>query len=345
MTVAKILIVGTFRYSINACDFDLMFRNSEHEVVKVLYHHTNARKRWFKTGKHCPGNRNKISTKLTDHPNEQWIKNDDLGKKMDRLDWDYVCFGNGTDPAAKWTRNRYGDSKKYLYSEYGWFPWNESFYIDTQGGGANSSIRHSRMEELRGAPDRPEEIAYIQRKLNVGKTIQAKDFIYIPLQVDTPTSDGKPDFKFRFTPFKNNNEFLKFIQGVIPSGTMVFIKNHPAASKPTRIPAGMLDISKKGMNKLELYKRMKAMVAINSTSVLEALLMGKNVFTYGDDIFSNKGLTHQHIRNRDQFASLLNTEPSKDIRPFINCLLERQVYRHRCNDPEYIKNHYWNRSI
>jgi len=342
--MSKIIIIATKRYSINACDFDLMFRSTEHEVVGVLWHSSIARKGWFKTGKYKPSVRNSIVTKLTDLPNRSWSSHSQLADQIGKLDSDYICLGNGNDDTGKWLQNKI--KAKFLFSEYGWLPWNECFYIDDQGAGPLSSIRQAGITELRGAPDNPVEYKYIKNKWNVGSAVGYRDYIYVPLQVDTPTSDGKPDFKFRFTPFKNNHQFLEHIRKVVPPGIKILVKNHPANNKPTRVPSGMVDISKAKINKLDLYQHMKAMVAINSTSVLEAMLVERPVFTYGEDIFTQKGLTFEKVADRAQFASLLRCEPPKDARAFINRLLERQAYRHRLRDDDgYRKNHYWVRTL
>jgi len=341
--VAKLAIVATQRYSINACDFDLMFRHSEHEIVEVLYHTSVARKGWFKTGGRCPGNRNGVHTNITELPHQPWKSHDDLARQLDSLKPDYICLGNGNCDSGRWIQSHV--KSKFLFSEYGWLPWNECFYIDSSGTGPLSSIRESGMKDLEGAPERSEEIEYIKKKLDVGKKVDFKDYVYVPLQVDTPTSDGKPDFKFQFTKFKNNKQFLQKIREIIPKNIKVLVKRHPACKASPSMPPGMIDISEMRLNKRELYERMRAMIAINSTSVLEAMLMNRRVFTYGDDLFSWKSLTFEHVMDQNQFVALLRCEPSANARSFINRLLERQVYRHRCRDRDYVRSHYWNQAI
>jgi capsule polysaccharide modification protein KpsS len=186
----------------------------------------------------------------------------------------------------------------------------------------------------------------LKTKLQSGEPVPFDRFIYIPLQVDTPTSDGKPDFKFRFTGFKNNREFLDEIAKVVPKGVKILVKNHPANKKPTKVPAGMVDISKANFSKCELYQRMLAMVAINSTSVLEAMCFGRHVFTYGQDIFSGKALAHESVRDKDVFAATLATEPLlENQKRFIGYLFQRQFYRHKWEDKDYVRSHHWNQVL
>ena len=346
--MAKLLIVGTQRYSINACDFDLMFRHTEHEIVKVLYHHTTGKKRWFSVASmaHCPGNRCGIYTKLKDHPCEPWHRLGELVNKIEKLNFDYICLGNGNCEEGKWIQKNI--QAKYLFSEYGWMPWNECFFIDDKGTGPLSSVRYMSQAEMKIDKDRSGEINALKQKFKSSGGISFKHFVYVPLQVDTPMSDGKPDFKFQFTGFKNNKQFLSAIEKVVPDDITILVKNHPASRHPTPVPSSMVDISKANLNKYELYQKMLAMIAINSTSVLEAILFERNVFTYGQDVFSGKGITHESISNKDRFASLLKKDPPEQAaKKFINTLLQRQVSRIRCRDKDmnYIKSHYWTKAL
>lgn len=344
--MARILIVGTQRYSINMCDFDLMFRQSEHEVVKVLYHSSTARKAWFKTGKPCPGNRGGISTRLLNHPHQSWSRHSDLLKKIDGTDFDYLCLGNGNDPPGKIIQSKI--KTNFLFSEYGWMPWKGCFFIDEKGAGALSALRYMKISDMKIDKDRSVEIATMKKQFDSGKPVTFDNFVYVPLQVDTPMSDGKPDFKFQFTGFKNNKEFLETIIKIVPKDMKILVKKHPSARAgvPRTDAENVINISKMDLNKFELYRKMKAMIAINSTSVLEGLLFRKHIFTYGDDVFSGKGVTHEHIKDPDKFAKILRSDPQiENGKRFINCLLQRQVHRAKCNDVEYVRSHYWNQAL
>jgi len=267
-----------------------------------------------------------------------------LLKAIEKLTFDYICLGNGNDKSGKWLQQRL--KAKYLFSEYGWLPWSECFYVDDRGTGPLSSLRYMALSEMSANDHYAEEVQYFKSKLRWGKLVPFKNFVYVPLQVDTPTSDGKPDFKFRFTGFKNNAEFLAEIAKIIPNDITILVKNHPSNKRPTNIPKGMIDISKMGLSKYELYQRMAAMVAINSTSVLEAMVFGRHVFAYGQDIFSGKVLAHESVRDKDEFANhLANNPPVDNQRRFVGCLFQRQFYRHRWRDEKYVRSHYWNKTL
>jgi len=275
----KLIIVGTHRYSINMCDFDLIFRYSDHEIVNVLWHKYTKGRKWFRTGKHHVSNRDKIATKLTELPNEAWFNPKGLLKKIDKLNFDYLCIGNGNDKIGKMLQSKL--KTKFLFSEYGWLPWNKCFFIDHKGTGALSSL-HALNINKTSVKDKPEEIEDIKNNFNKGKPIDKNldKFVYVPLQVDTIMSDGKQDFKFRFTRFKNNNDFLQHVRNVVPNNIPIVIKNHPKAHRKTKPLGGMIDITGKNWNKYELYNKMAAMICINSTSAIEGLLFGKKLFAY-----------------------------------------------------------------
>ena len=339
----KLVLIATSRYSINACDYDLLYRNSPHQIVKVLYHQSLKKKRWLRTGKPCPGNRNGISTALLDHPHKAWKEHRDLLDKLSDIDFDCICLGN-ISTTGEWLKERL--NCKFLHSEYGWLPWKECFFIDDQGVGPKSSLMNIDIDQIK-VTKRSDEIKRIKHQFNTGKAVPFKQFVYVPLQVDTPTSDGKKDFKFNYTRFGSNREFLFKVKEIVPSTYTILVKSHPAAKKPTPVPHGMVDISDMKLNKYELYNRMEAMICMNSTSAIEGMLFEKPVFAYGRDVFSNKRLAYENIDQRKQFiARMQDRDRNLDrAKKFVNLLLERQVYRHRCSDPEYVKNHYWVRQL
>lgn len=338
----KLIIVGTERYSINMCDFDLMYRNSDHEIVDVLYHGSTASKSWFKTGIYKPSCRNSIVTKLTDLKHVQWNSEKQLFNLLDQSNFDYICLGNGNCDTGLKIQERYDN---ILFSEYGWLPWNDCFYIDRKGVGPKSSIRHTNFQDIEINNDKFNQIKQV---FNHGTTDSYlnKDFVYVPLQVDSPTSNGKPDFKFNYTRFKNNYEFLSYVIDIVPKDVTILVKKHPASRNPTPNlkSANLIDISNYNINKFKLLERMLGLICINSTSALEALLFGKRVFTFGHDIFSGNGITFENPGK--EIGDMLRSkyDPTSGFK-FIGLLLQRQVERSKCYNPEYIKNHYWNQQL
>jgi hypothetical protein len=345
--MANILIVGTKRYSINMCDFDLLFRNSKHDIVHVLYNKHTETFPWFHSGEFGDPARNKIATKLKKHPHSSWSTHDEFMTKVSKIDFDYICMGNGNDDAGVQIQKDL-KGKKFLFSEYGWLPWKESAYIDNVGVGKFSSIYDMGIDDILSfkGPDNTSTMNRTRQLANHGNKMDLKDYIYVSLQTDTLTSDGKPDFKFKFTNFKKNEEFLAFIESIVPKEMTIVAQDHPFARRKTNMSSRIVNITGKGINMYEVYSNMKAMVCINSTAVLESMLYNKKLFTYGKDLFCNKSLTYEGVETMDHFVDMVqNAEIQKYRHEFINFLMNRQVCRHRCNDLEYVNSHFWTNNL
>jgi len=345
--MAKILIAGTKRYSINMCDFDLLFRKSKHEIVHVLHHKHTETFPWFHSGQFGDPARNKIATKLKDHPHSSWSTHAEFMGKVSKIDFDYICLGNGNDDAGVQIQKDL-KGKKFLFSEYGWLPWSQCAYIDPKGVGRFSSIFSMGKEEFEKAEidkSKPDD-AILKNSFKGGNDFDYENYVYVPLQVDTLTSDGKKDFKLQGIRFQSNREFLDFVVSIVPKGVKVLAKDHPLARVATKMPKEVINITKADLDKTNLYNRMHAMVCVNSTSILESMIFGKPVFSYGPDIFSNKDITYEMIYDKDEFEKRMNQPftPEKGYK-FINMILERQIFRHKCGDQKYINNHYWNKKL
>ena len=336
--LAKLLFIGTARYSINICDFDLIYHNSKHEIVGCLLHESIKTKHWFKTAKYAGTSRDAIVTDLKQLPREFWSSYKELKLLIDCYDFDYICIGNGNDEVGLALQK---DIKtNFLFSEYGWFPWNQCFFISKGGVGYKSDI--AKMTSIDKQPDHSDDIESFKNSLNIGTSFNGSKFILVTLQNDNICSDGKPDFKYRFSQFKNNKEFLNHVRKITPKEYTILVKNHPNNKKPTTIPIGMIDISKFNLNKFELYSNMSAMMVINSTSVLEACLFDRPVITFGKCIFSNKNITEEDISSQEQVSEIISKNIDLDRRKrFANLLFERQINRSKCSKQEYINDHCW----
>ena len=111
----------------------------------------------------------------------------------------------------------------------------------------------------------------------------------------------------------------------------------------------MIDITHANINKHKLYTKMKAMICLNSTSILEALSYNKKVFSYGDDLYVGKDITYHKIKDASAFEKLLVRKDEGD-RPlkFVSLLMSRQIDRAKCCSRKYnsyVNNHYWNKCI
>lgn len=343
-TSKKLVLFGTNRHAIAINDFYMFFRRSTHEIVQILYPIGSHKNRdWWEHGCRHDQARNSVVDPIEPDycPITVW---QDIEKHvfpiLDNVDFDYICVGNGNDPAHQLLIERYG-REKFLFSEYGWLPWSEHFYISRKGAGFDSDITDMTAETLKDVFEDQEQVDSFCASLNSGKNVDYTDFLYVPLQKDVN------DFKFLFSKFKNNVEFIHFIDDVVPPGIPILLKCHPLYKKNYDLSFSnrLVDITESNLNKFQIYSKMKAMVCLNSTSILEALAFGAKVFTYGDDIFMNKGIVHHKIYEKERFLTLLeNKNENENSRKFISLLQSYQIDRSRCvnDDEQYIKQHFWN---
>jgi len=341
----KLVLLATDRYSININDFYMFFRRTNHKIVAIL-HHVNCKKKswWIKNSFKDPARKN-IYDKMDFNsiPLIEWNDTNSLINKVNQLDFDYICMGNGSGEDQKILIEHLGIDK-CLFSEYGWLPWNEHFYISRKGVGYLSEITDLDEKYLNSIEIKFTEIEKIKKTFNKGWFTYNKDFIFVPLQKDTN------DFKFNYTDFRNNEEFLDFIHEIVPKGISILVKEHPLYRKNYDYSkyGRFIDISNQIYNKYQIYENMLGMISINSTSINEALIFEASIFAYGKDLFLNKNLINYGAYDKSEFEEkLFRKAPRNDSLSFISLLLERQISRKKCvsNDYDYIENHYWNNQI
>jgi len=343
----KIVIIGTPRYSINFNDFWMFFSRSKHDVVKIFFPKTSTRLTWFNNLIKKDDARNSIVDEFDRSLVQTYDYNNlsTLINPLKKLDCDYICVGNGNCNASKLLKTHFKD--KMLFSEYGWLPWSDHFYITRYGTSIDSEIATYTDEDFKYVKINKDEIESFKNNFLSSQgsaDVNMYNFIYVPLQVD------KDDFKFNLTEFKNNEEFLHFIDNIVPKNTKILAKHHPLNKHKCSLKGykNIIDITESNLNKLQLLQKMKAMACINSTSVLEALFFDKPIFVYGKDIYLNKNIINFDVKNKSKFQTLMDANSNIDSRlKFVSMLMSRQVNRKNCisNDLNYINNHYWNQTI
>ena len=341
----RIVVLATPRYAINLNDFYMFYRRSRHELVAVLYHRRIEQLRWWINnaypGKARDGLFDPIDFDATKFI--PWDSLDDLFPALDGLEFDYLCMGNGLGEYQSEAAEHAG-RERCLFAEYGWLPWHRNFYITREGCGPLSDITDMTAADLRGRSVDDRTLDALRASLDTGSKLKQREFVYVPLQTDVD------DFKFTLTDFPDNRAFLDFIHEIVPPDLAVLVKRHPLHKKKKydlKRYGRFVDISDgwfRRVNKAQLYRAMRAMVVVNSTSVIEALLFGGRVFAYGRDLFLNKDVVHFDVRDPAEFAAKLDEPVSEEPqRAFLALLLERQIDRARClaGDLDYINNHYW----
>lgn len=347
MSRKKVCLFGTNRHAICINDYYMFFRLSDHDVSHIFYplgSHVN--RDWWEFGGRDDKARNSVVVPMVDYDGFITVW-DDLESQvfpiLDEIEFDYICLANGTDPAHIALIERYG-ADRFLFSEYGWLPWSRHFYISRKGAGARSEIAQMSQGDVARIGVDMAGIADFCSTLDCGAPVPYNNYVYMPLQKDVN------DFKFLDNDFADNKEYLRFAESVVPARMNILVKCHPLYKVKYDLSFSdrMIDITDMELNKHQLYRDMVAMVCLNSTSVLEALAFGGAVFTYGDDLFTGKGITHHKIQTREEFERLLSQEQDRILpRKFVSLLLSRQIDRSRCRDEDrsYVANHYWNQCL
>lgn len=339
----KIVLFGTNRHAICIDDFYMFFSRSPHSISQIFYPAGEHRHRdWWKRGARNDKARDSIVDPITKSgvPIVTWADVErDVAPVLDALDFDYICVGNGTDEAQLRLIERYGRDR-FLFSEYGWMPWSQNFYISRNGCGRDSEIASVTGDMIDTLGINHEALEDFKEILNVGDDVPFDDFVYMPLQKDVN------DFKFLTSPFSKNMEFLLEADRLAPPGTKILFKCHPLYKKNYDVSFSerMVDITNSNFNKFQLYSRMMGMMCINSTSVLEAFCFGGKVVSFGEDIFLNKSLTLHRPSHQSEVADFFkNADVADRCRRFVSLLFSRQVDRKRCvnNDLSYVQRHYW----
>ncbi len=339
----RLVILSTPRYHVNFNDFYMFFRRTGHSILAVLYHESNRQLPWWRENRIGDLSREQVFDPIDrdDHRFRMWRDADELLQILEGIDFDLICMGNGTEAVQREVIARFG-RQRCLFSEYGWLAWSRHFYLSRGGCGTESELAAISADDLASQPVHHDALERLRESFGPGWPVWRRNYVYLPLQKD------EDDFKFTLTHFRNNDELLAFVHELLPRGMRVLVKRHPLHYKRydlSRYGRRYIDISRRKLSKASLYRNMAAMISINSTSVLEALLFGKHVFAYGDDLFRNKGVVHERVDRWADFEARLNRPfPRATADRFLSLLLDRQVDRHRCvsDDRRYIENHYWN---
>lgn len=343
----RLVLFGTNRHAICINDYYMFFSRTNHQIARIFYPLGSHKHRdWWEYGQREDKARESVVDPMSDcsAPITVWEELErDVFPVLDTLEFDYICIANGTDPAHVELIKRYG-REKFLFSEYGWLPWSKHFYISRLGAGFESEVAKIDRAQLDGITVNETGIAEFNATLNSGNDVPYDNFIYMPMQKDVN------DFKFLYCDFANNEEFLACANRVVPPGIKILVKCHPLYKKKYDLSFSdrMIDITDADFNKFQLYSRMRALICLNSTSILEALAFGAKVFSYGDDLFTGKSITHHKIMDAAKFEALLaKPHDPEPPRKFVSLLLSRQVSRHRvvANDAAYIARHYWNQCL
>ena len=178
-----------------------------------------------------------------------------------------------------------------IYCEHGWLPQSLTFSMDKEGSNGGSSFSNSKT-----FPHRTDFTPVVnkRRMYNGGaKDPGVRDFIYVPLQLNSDTQ-----IKMYSPHFKDMADFITHIANVFEDKKLI-IKGHPKDLQQnharykgicSKIPNATYVMN---TNNLGYCKYADRVIAINSTTINEALVFQKAVMTYGKNNFYGKGVTYE----------------------------------------------------
>jgi hypothetical protein len=214
--------------------------------------------------------------------------------------------------------------RKVLHAELGWLPQKDNIYLDWEGNGGWSRLSKA------GAYNIDDSALDALRELYVPEVIPStvpKDFILVPLQLEKDTSILHDSQRIK-TMFSLVG-FVKKNFGDYP----IIVRTHPICKTAFGFD-GVTTISD-GISTRALSAHARAIVGINSTSLIEALIYSKPVLALGENVASNKGVFYEGPDAFYMPRKLLEFKVDKDkVDRVLTHLLSSQFSS--INTPEHI---------
>lgn len=196
---------------------------------------------------------------------------------------DVVYIWNGAYPCIRDSvpRELEDAGVRVIYVEIGWFPQDEFLYFDPRGTNAYSDLMRSPLDWLEpGDFLRLDEMSESYRE---GRPLEKKGYVFAPLQLSVDTQVAL------WSPFKYMGDFIRHTRWVFRDKKVIF-RRHPKDEKTY----ADLGIGREGEGDLkDLICGADLVYGINSTVLLEAALMGKDVVATGTS-FLNMGPSRRH---------------------------------------------------
>ena len=244
-------------------------------------------------------------------PAQTWIDagHDHFDHLLEAFAPDFVFCWNGSSPGDRVTATlaaRRG--ARMVFSEQGWFPQATTLYFDLAGTNARCGTRHQlhpppegeRLERFEGARQAYAEAVGATPATPGRFAIAPPDLtkpVFVPLQ------DERDLNIVQDSPFTTMDAFVGFLTRTWPDLRFV-VRPHPKFPSPALggYPNVTLDDPKKPM--FRSLAECGMVIGINSTTLLEAALLGHTVVSFGESLGTGTGV----------FRDLRPDEPMPDLR-------------------------------
>ena len=217
---------------------------------------------------------NKFDVEKSKYSHYDWIKQPHrLFGEIAREKPDFILFHNGLHPMYQGVLNMV---KKIgipiIYTELGWFPQHNHIYFDNKGVNAFSNISCQKINVENDITPMPNSIKSLP--------------VLLCLQLENDTN-----LIISSKRFKKNKNLIKYVSQQLPNEEII-IRAHPDDKnieeyKKTCTNLKNITICKK-LNFEDSAINSKAIIALNSTVLLNALDFNVNIYALGDGITNNK---------------------------------------------------------
>ena len=256
----------------------------------------------------------------------------EFDKLLDDIQPDLIYIWNGASDGDLITRKYAIDRNiPVVYSELGWFPQGQTVYFDTEGTNARSSIRRLNMSIIDVSDQLDEWITNYLSGQNRQK-VDASEFVFVPLQDEEDINITQD------SPYKTMDEFVSALSHRFPDKKFI-VRPHPRFPD-VRISQYLNVTIRTDGNVYDWMATAGAVVGINSTVLLESLLMGRPTHSLGTglatglNVFFEAGCVEDMDLDQE-----IDPEQKLRIRKFLSELIfRRQVERSRLSDTDYIIN-------
>lgn len=171
------------------------------------------------------------------------------------------------------------ESKKspLVYSELGWLPQNGHIYFDSMGANYRSSIRLHSLERLTHKYDYSIENTVLPFKFGA---------VLLALQLPGDTTLDKESYPLQLS----HSELISFVRTIVPKDIMIIVRKHPRDKNNYQVELFENTTLDDNHSVHDTLIRVDALIAVNSTVIIEALDYPINIYTFGHGLFENKDI-------------------------------------------------------
>ncbi|MGI0523050.1 hypothetical protein [Rhizobium giardinii] len=215
----------------------------------------------------------------------------EISKLINSFEPSYVIIWGGDFEYQRGTRHGIKNADtvpKTIFFEVGWLPQQDFLYFDTRGVNRSSTLVDYDYPMLLPYEKRQLKRAKEQfwnERVGVGGPTPRKDSVFVPLQIETDTS-------FRLgSPFQSNADFIRFLERWLPDGLSATLKLHPKDHSRNYPPIGQrrnFRVIASGSLDSTMVEA-EYVIGLNSTVLIEALMLGKHPIAFGQGLFTGSG--------------------------------------------------------